>query len=77
MAFDKPGLIVASKFAEQIWSNTSEDKATPSQNAEIVKWWARKDSNLGPLQCECSALPIELRAQKIWYFLFIFSIIKK
>ena len=35
------------------------------QNLQIPFWWTRGESNPWPPQCECGALPIELRAQKI------------
>gem|GEM_PF-4115320 len=31
----------------------------------IFVWWTEGDSNPRPLQCECSALPTELSAQKV------------
>jgi hypothetical protein len=34
--------------------------------SELVKWWAIKDLNLGPLPCEGSALTTELIARPLW-----------
>ena len=33
--------------------------------------WTEGDSNSQPLQCECSALPIELSAQKLFLVLLV------
>jgi hypothetical protein len=38
------------------------------QQIKLYSWWARPDSNRRPLQCQCSALPTELRALRQRYY---------
>ena len=51
-----------------LWCFSSQIKKRRSKNRSVFQfWWTRRGSNPRPLRCERSALPAELRAQKLTY----------